>query len=78
LLDPFSGEVTRVDKLQLEMVKDEYDKSLVPLQSILDQLVYEHGRVRPHERILCWFPKFLDHFCKSNHALMNENASISL
>jgi len=38
---------------------DSYIGEEVPLKSLLDDIFYTHGRVRPHERILCWFPKYL-------------------
>jgi hypothetical protein len=63
--------------LNLENFFDEYDQSNVPLKALLDQIFYEHGRVRPHERILCWFPKYLEHFQKTYNSLMTENTTLS-
>ena len=37
----------------------QYGNCQVPLKSILDDLFFEHGRLRPHERVLCWFPRHL-------------------
>jgi len=63
-MNPLTGEVTYEHKTtpNIENVYDDYDESFVPLKAILDQVFYEHGRVRPHERILCWFPKYLQYF----------------
>jgi len=31
----------------------------------MDRLFYENGRIYAHERVLCWFPKYLDHVTKT-------------
>lgn len=36
-----------------------YSNVSVQLKSLLDDLFFEHGRIRPHERIMCWFPRYL-------------------
>ena len=54
------GEVIREGKdLCIDSIYDEYDQSEVNLRSLLDRVFYTNGRIRPHERILCWFPKYL-------------------
>ena len=62
-IDQNSGEILRKDPhFSIETVYDNYDKSMVELKPLLDDLFYTHGRIRPHERILCWFPKYLEYF----------------
>ena len=70
------GVVTR-KKTKLDIVADKYDEgSEVPLGSILDSIFYEHGRVRPHERIMCFFPKFLEYFRQSHTNLVEKQDSL--
>ena len=66
-IDQNSGEIIRKDpEFSLETVFDKYDSSNVQMKTLLDDLFYEHGRIRPHERILCWFPKYLEYFIQSS------------
>jgi hypothetical protein len=65
-IDTQSGEILRKDpNFSLELVTDSYDMSEVALKELIDDLFYEHGRIRPHERIMCWFPKYLQYFIRS-------------
>ena len=65
-IDPVSGQILRKDSdFQIESVDDKYDKSSVELKILIDEMFYQHGRIRPHERILCWFPKYLEYFTQS-------------
>ena len=65
-VNPVTGEVIRPGKeFMLEEVMDEYDQSVVPLKKLLDEVFYDLGKVKPHERILCWFPKYLEYFLKT-------------
>lgn len=78
-LNPLTGEILRQSKnLNLENVYDEYDQTFVPLKQLLDQVFYEHGRVRPHERIFCWFPKFFEYYLQTIESLMSDNCILSL
>ena len=62
-VDLLSGDVIRRQKnFSIESVMDTYYGKEVPLKSLLDDIFYTHGRVRPHERVLCWFPKYLEYF----------------
>ncbi len=62
-VDLLSGDVIRRQKnFSIESVMDTYYGEEVPLKSLLDDIFYTHGRVRPHERVLCWFPKYLEYF----------------
>ena len=62
-MDPTTGEVIREDEsFSIDEVFDQYDQSNVELKKLLDGIFYEHGRVRPHERLLCWFPKYLEFY----------------
>lgn len=61
-IDSETGEVLRSDTEMQENVYDNYDQSFVPLKSLLDKIFYTHGRVRPHERVLCWFPKYYEFY----------------
>jgi hypothetical protein len=36
-------------------------------------MFYEHGRVSPHERMLCWFPKYLQYFTTTQQILHGED-----
>ena len=51
---------------------DEYDKSDINLQQLLVQVFLTHGRLFHHERILCWFPRYLQYFVESEDLLMNK------
>ena len=53
-----TGDVIREEE-NLTEVFCQYGNCQVPLKSILDDLFFEHGRLRPHERVLCWFPRHL-------------------
>lgn len=65
-----TGEILRKEEnFSIEMVYDVYDCSEVPLKSQLDDIFYVYGRIRPHERILCWFPKYLEHFIETRRCL---------
>ena len=78
-VDLATGEVIRADKdFSLESVYDEYYKEKIPVKQLLDEIFYDHGRIRPHERILVWFPKYLDLFCKTNNALMKNEQVLKL
>jgi sestrin len=44
----------------------------VNLKNLLDRLFLTHGRLFHHERILCWFPKYLEHFVDTEEAMMNK------
>lgn len=35
-------------------------------------MFYEHGRIRPHERILCWFPKYFEFFQKTYDVIIGK------
>ena len=62
-VDLLSGDVIRRQKnFSIESIMDTYYGEEVPLKSLLDDIFYTHGRVRPHERVLCWFPKYLEYF----------------
>ncbi len=43
------------------------------MKSLLDKIFYRHGRVRPHERILCWFPKYYEFYNKTLDSLIWGN-----
>lgn len=49
----------------------------MPLKSILDDLFFEHGRIRPHDRILCWFPKYLQYFAKTSDKVIGKSSEDS-
>ena len=55
-----------------EKVWDEYDKSEVNLKQMLDRMFFTNGRLFHHERILCWFPKYLEKFFEAHDLLMNR------
>ena len=58
-----TGEVIRKDAaFSIEEVFDQYAQQDVGLKKLLDGIFYEHGRIRPHERILFWFPKYLEFY----------------
>jgi hypothetical protein len=56
----------------LEEVWDEYDKSKVNLKALLDRIFLTNGRLFHHERILCWFPKYLGLFYEAHDLTMNR------
>jgi len=73
-VDLDTGEVIRAEKGEdLEQVYDEYNQAKIPVKKLLDEIFYDHGRIRPHERILCWFPKYLDLFCNTNNMLIKKS-----
>lgn len=61
----------------IESVTDPYFGEEVPLKSLLDDIFYTHGRVRPHERILCWFPKYLEYFLNTQNVMIGKSKAES-
>ena len=77
-IDPVTEAVIRADKdFSVESVKDPYFGDEVKLKSLLDEIFYTHGRIRPHERILCWFPKYLEYFLDTSNALIGKSKADS-
>ena len=62
----------RRNQLNLEAVYDEYAKAEVNLKSLLDRIFLTNGRLFHHERILCWFPKYLELFYEAHDRTMNR------
>ena len=62
--------------MQDEVLCD-YSKEDVNLKPILDDLFFEHGRIRPHERILCWFPKYLHLYADTCNKIMGKSTDNS-
>ena len=60
----------------LSAVYDEYDKSHVNLKALLDRVFLTNGRLFHHERILCWFPKYLEYFYEAHDLTMNRQQDI--
>jgi len=56
-IDEETGEVIR-ETCSVAVVHCRYGDVDVPLKAILDDFFFEHGRIRPHERVLCRFPKY--------------------
>lgn len=54
-----------------------YAREEVPLKAILDDLFYENGRIRPHERILCWFPKYIQYFAATQDLVIGRSSQTS-
>jgi hypothetical protein len=77
-IDPVTEAVIRADKdFSVESVKDPYFGDEVKLKSLLDDIFYTHGRIRPHERILCWFPKYLEYFLDTSNVLIGKSKADS-
>ena len=71
-----SGEVIRDQaNFSIETVYDKYDDGDVELKKLLDGIFYEHGRIRPHERILCWFPKYLEFYSSTYDKVIGNSAN---
>ena len=71
-----SGEVIREQaNFSIESVFDKYDNCDVELKKLLDSIFYEHGRIRPHERILCWFPKYLEFYSDTYDKVIGSSAN---
>ena len=51
-----------------------YAREEVSLKSILDDLFFENGRIRPHERILCWFPKYIQYYANTSDKVIGKSA----
>ncbi len=58
--------------MNLEEVLDEYDKTIINLKALLDRIFLTNGRLFHHERILCWFPKYLQLFYEAHDLMMNR------
>eukprot|EP00347_Sterkiella_histriomuscorum_P009846 403339651 len=56
----------------LTSVYDDYDKSYVDLQDLLHRVFLTQGRLFHHERILCWFPRYLQYFEDTHAQMMNK------
>jgi len=73
-VDKDTGEVIReYDSFSIEDVFDKYAQSQVELKKLLDGIFYQHGRIRPHERILCWFPKYLEYYRDSYELVVGSS-----
>lgn len=64
--------VKRRNQEDLEGVFDEYAKTKVNLKAMLDRIFLTNGRLFHHERILCWFPMYLDLFYEAHDRTMNR------
>ena len=76
-VDPATGEVFREqDGLgqNLTEVRCRYAREEVDLKAILDDIFFEKGRVRPHERILCWFPKYVEYYSNTRDAVVGKSS----
>ena len=62
----------RASGVKLDEVIDEYDKSNVNLKALLDRIFFTNGRLFHHERILCWFPRYLELFFEAHDMIMNR------
>lgn len=77
-VDKDTGAVIRQMKdFSVESVMDHYYGDNVPLKSLLDDIFYTHGRVRPHERVLCWFPKYLEYFLNTSNVMIGKSKADS-
>lgn len=77
-IDSATGEVKRLQlDFDITQVSCPYGKCSVPLKAILDDLFFENGRLRPHERILCWFPKYLEFFTETTNNVMGKSSDDS-
>ncbi|CDW78780.1 sestrin-1 isoform 2 [Stylonychia lemnae] len=67
-------QVSNQDKgiLDLSKVYDEFEKEYINLQDLLYRTFLTKGRLFHHERILCWFPKYLQHFDETLDQMMNR------
>ena len=75
-IDPCSGDVIRKDvDFDIRSVDCCYGNRQIELQSILDGLFFEHGRLRPHERTLCWFPTYLKHFTETSKQIIGTSCT---
>ncbi len=54
---------------------DEYAKESIDLQALLDKAFLTNGRLFHHDRILCWFPKYLQ-LTKQTNELLMENKDV--
>ena len=71
-----AGQVIREkEDFSIEQVFDKYDNGDVELKKLLDGIFYEHGRIRPHERILCWFPKYLEFYSNTYDKVIGNSAN---
>lgn len=46
---------------------------MVNLQCLLDKIFLTSGRLSHHERVLCWFPRYLSYFEQSIEILMHND-----
>lgn len=77
-IDQTTGEVKRSDhNFDITQINCPYGNCNVPVKAILDDLFFENGRIRPHERILCWFPKYLEHFTETTNSVMGKSSDDS-
>lgn len=64
--------VKRKNECNLEKVYDEFSKSNINLKALLDRIFLTNGRLFHHERILCWFPKYLELYYEAHDLTMNR------
>jgi len=51
--------IRKWEQFDLSSVYDEFDKTNINLQELLDKIFLSNGRLTHHERVLTWFPKYL-------------------
>lgn len=64
--------IRKTEHFDLSQVYDEHAKEHMNLQALLDKIFLTNGRLFHHEKILCWFPKYLSHFVETSEVLMNR------
>ena len=58
--------VLRKESQKLDKIIDEYDKSEVNIEELLNRLFMQNARVYKHELLLVpWFPKYLQLFAEA-------------
>ena len=74
-----SGKVRRDLKIDCT-VRDEYSGDLVNLEEQIHRIFYQHGRIRPHDRVLCYFPKYMQLYFDTTECLLwgSECANLEL
>lgn len=60
------------ENFDLSNVFDDFDKSYVDIEGLLRRVFLTQGRLFHHERMLCWFPRYLQYFEETHDIMMNR------
>lgn len=65
--------IRKYENFDLTKIYDEYSKREVNIQALVDKMFLTNGRLFHHERMLTWFPSYLELFTETITTIMNSD-----